>query len=207
MIPLTVLISFKFIRMLDSHLFGFSCFKANFDQKANLYRPLVLFSYVSLVLTTLPTLGVLIYVLITFHETTTVFVLALDSLVITVLILLFTVYEIIILNLALAEVPKSTSSVCVNVTPPDIGLNSQKFNIFTKAQETDRTNVIMETDACAKIYPEPEDENYKETFFDILCEHNNSDVHSRNTGEYIQTEDDNPSFNENNKVSKLKQDI
>lgn len=194
-IPLTVLISFKFIRMLDAHLFGFSCFKADFDKKNNLYRPLIVFSYISIVFTTLPTLGCLIYILVVYSRSTLVFVYAIDSLIITVLMLILTTFDIFVLSLALSEVPKvSTNSVCINVMSTNQPLGPQRFNIFTKkGDETDRSETIFDTDFSNKIYPEPEDENnYKETISDQSLKEKPDDIYFRNSTEFNIIEENQP---------------
>ncbi|OMJ90064.1 hypothetical protein SteCoe_7643 [Stentor coeruleus] len=166
-LPLAVLISFKFIRLLDTSIFGCSCFQASYDKKSNLYRPLILFSYISLILTTLPTLGSLVYSLIIFSSDSVVFALSVDSLIITISLMILTIYDIIILSFAIS----STSSqlkigVNAGVSPPSEALKSQNFNVFTtKGDDTDRLESLGLDPS--KIFPEPEDENSNRTIFEL----------------------------------------
>lgn len=159
-VPLAVFFSFKFIRLLDVNLFGCGCFSAKFDKKSNLYRPLVMFSYISIVLTTLPTMGSLIYILVLYSKGTMVFVLALDSLIITVLVLVLTIYDIVMLSLILEE-HKATETQIGAMDTQTIQIDKQKFNIFnTNGEDTDRSMLGF----SGKIFPEPEDEFiYKDT--------------------------------------------
>ena len=50
-VPLALLVNFKFMRIMDSKLFGCSCLDASYDKKSNLYKPLVWFTYISIIFT------------------------------------------------------------------------------------------------------------------------------------------------------------
>lgn len=155
-VPLALLINFKFIRILDAQLFGCSCLSASYDKKSNLYRPLVLFSYLSIILTTFPTLGSLIYILVIYDSDSMAFALALDSLLLTLLQLLLSIFDIITLSLLISAVSvpgKETKNVCIS--PNSELMNTQQFTIYnTKGEDTEKGELEM----TGKIFPEPEDE-------------------------------------------------
>ena len=186
-VPLAVLISFKFIRLIDVKLFGLSCFSAKFDRKSNLYRPLVLFSYISIVLTTLPTMGSLIYILVIYSKSSIVFVLAMDSLIITVLVLILTIYDIIMLSLILEEHSKANATQVGAMDTQTLGFEPQRFDIFnTKGDDTERD--MMNIAITSKIHPEPEDEYaYRDTNADGMVP---DILHRKNTDDHMLTEED-----------------
>ncbi|CAG9326962.1 unnamed protein product [Blepharisma stoltei] len=100
-VPLAVVFSFKFIRMLDVKLFNLKCFTAEFTTKAAFYKPLILFSYVSLLSVNIPVIGTLCYILIEFSTGNIVYVLALDSLIFNILVFMITIIDIFMMNMEL----------------------------------------------------------------------------------------------------------
>ena len=156
-VPLALLVNFKFMRIMDSKLFGCSCLDASYDKKSNLYKPLVWFTYISIIFTILPTLGSLIFVLVVFDSDSMVFALALDSLIITVCQLILNIYDIVILSLMINKMTNQNKQVkSVSISPQGELMNTQQFTIYnTKGEDTERP---FELDMTGKVFPEPEDE-------------------------------------------------
>jgi hypothetical protein len=157
-VPFALLINFQFMRILDSKLFGCSCLNANYDKKSNLYKPLVLFTYISIVFTVLPMMGSLIYVLVIFDSDSVAFALALDSLLLTLCQLVLNIYDIVVLSLIIAQTsPQKKQVKNASISPHSELMNTQQFTIYnTKSDETERG--VVELDITGKVFPEPEDE-------------------------------------------------
>lgn len=83
---LSYLVSFHCIRFMYCSMCNQRCFKAKFECKGNLTKPLVKYGYVSLLCTNLPMIAADILILNHFEKGYWIWMFALDSLVITVLL-------------------------------------------------------------------------------------------------------------------------
>jgi hypothetical protein len=90
----SVLLSFHFSRLFYSALFGLNTFKATFDQKRILIRPLAVLTYISLICTSTPIIAAMVILLIHYSPSDQVWMLGLDCLIVTSLLSLVLLLEI-----------------------------------------------------------------------------------------------------------------
>ena len=130
-LPLAVLVNFNVIRLVHSELFSLKFTKADFGSKILFLKLLNYGSYISFVITMLPVIGVLIGVLVEFSSGHMVFLLALDSLVVSVLVLVLTVYNIVATSIIIHKEPKTITTVSVEAGPAkDTKFSVQNFKVW-----------------------------------------------------------------------------
>ncbi|CAG9326158.1 unnamed protein product [Blepharisma stoltei] len=95
---LSSVISFKFIRFFISSFCGLSACSARLDKKTNIYKPILIMTYVSLGVVTIPILCVAVYLMSTFSTGNVVFLQALDTLIITASVALLHVFDLIFMH-------------------------------------------------------------------------------------------------------------
>ena len=91
---ISLLLSFHFSRLFYSALFGLDTFKATFDQRKVLVRPLAILTYISLICTSTPIIAAMVILLVHYSPADQVWMLGLDCLIVTSLLSLVLLLEI-----------------------------------------------------------------------------------------------------------------
>jgi len=126
LIFLSTILSFKVFRFMFSGLFGLKICLTTFERRRSFFLPLLILTYISLVCTTLPFLCLCIYALVIYSSGNLVFIVALDTLTISMLNLLITIGDIIYithivtmdkyhLNLTAVALPMQTTNIDTTV--------------------------------------------------------------------------------------------
>jgi hypothetical protein len=133
-----IFVSFKFVRILYSKLFGLKCFNAIFEHKTRLFRPLLILTYISLSLTSIPFIALFVYILSVFSTGNIVWLIALDSLIMTSLVTFISIYDIIQISHTLAREAhrgKLKSLAANPPTPFGEALDFENIKIFPPTKD------------------------------------------------------------------------
>ena len=133
------LVSFKLCKIMLSGIFKLGIFCARFDNPARLYRQMLLFCAVDLVLVSIPMVCVLVYILSSFSTGSYVFVISLDVLIVTII----TTGLSICYMFSLSRKIKESSRLMVNAAVAT-GLDEMDYTseVSSKTGYEDRYNII-----------------------------------------------------------------
>ena len=131
LIFLSTFISFKLFRLIYSGLFGLKICLTSFDHRRSFFLPILILTYLSLICTTVPFICLCIYAMVIYSTGNLVFIVALDTLTITMLNLLITIGDIVYvthvvtiekynLNLTAVALPMQTTAVIDTTTMTEI---------------------------------------------------------------------------------------
>lgn len=99
----TVMLSFKFIRLLYCNLFHISGCNAKFERISRLLNPLVFLTFLHMILVSIPMIGILLYLLSEFSTGTLTFIVSLDILILTLLMFGLSIFDVIYMNRRMAQ--------------------------------------------------------------------------------------------------------
>mmetsp|Transcript_1541 Transcript_1541/g.163 ORF Transcript_1541/g.163 Transcript_1541/m.163 type:complete len:89 (+) Transcript_1541:1485-1751(+) len=84
--------------MFICQILQLSSTNAIFENKSRMYKPLLGFTLLSIIFTSLPVIGAMIYIITEFSTGNIVWIMALDSLIVTTLVLLLSIFNILSMN-------------------------------------------------------------------------------------------------------------
>mmetsp|Transcript_29163 Transcript_29163/g.5274 ORF Transcript_29163/g.5274 Transcript_29163/m.5274 type:complete len:100 (-) Transcript_29163:701-1000(-) len=94
--------SFRLIRSTNSYICGAGVFAASYENKSIYYNLLAIASITIFIVVTLPIIAALLFILQVFSTGNLVFIVALDALIVTVIILIFNIIDKITIGKYLA---------------------------------------------------------------------------------------------------------
>ncbi|CAG9327887.1 unnamed protein product [Blepharisma stoltei] len=138
----SIILSFKFMRILISNFCSISGCNAKFERISRFINPMIFLTYLHIVIVTLPIIGIEIYLLTLFSTGCLTFIVAMDSLIITIFVLILSIFDIFYMKKrANNESDDKLKSRAVNL-PTTIGDNTIDKNLDLDA--TDRTATIQD---------------------------------------------------------------
>ena len=138
---MSTVLSFHCIKLLYCGLCGKSYFRAQFEYRLKLYKMLILLGYINVLCTCIPLIAAQILLLVYFEKANWMWMFSMDSLIVTLLVLLMSVIEIITMEKRLTELELNKNDPLsklagflpgidlTHLIPPDIirGLGLQNY--------------------------------------------------------------------------------
>lgn len=83
-----------------------------------MYKLILGFTLLSIIFTSLPIIGAMVYIITEFSTGNIVWIMALDSLIVTTLVLLLSIFNILAVNTVITQDAKRVNLISVSIGPP-----------------------------------------------------------------------------------------